>query len=65
MEFHHVGKAFKKKKFSVFSCSKPDCHFFMLLNNSNNSTNFAFFKQSENLLGLSQPVTTGVQQCQF
>lgn len=53
MEFHHVGKAFKEKKdiFQCFSVPGPGCNFLMLLNNCNNSNNFAFFKQSENVLG--------------
>lgn len=67
-----LEKAFKEKKrediFQCFSVPRSGCNFLMLLNNCNNTINFAFFKQSENVLReekVSHPATTEVQQCQF
>lgn len=41
----------KKKIFQCSSVPRPGCNFLMVLNNCNNSNNFAFFKQSVNALG--------------
>lgn len=47
-----LEKHLRKKKdiFQCFSVPRPGCNFLMLFNNCNESNNFAFFKQSKNVL---------------